>query len=136
MMIWDVDAGELVAEIVPVMTVWREASGEGPEGMLAVAWVLKNRSVKRKLTVAEVCLQPWQFSSMNAPKDPAMTHYPAPDDASFRSAYNAWQLAERGVAADPTDHADFYFATTIAEPDWAKDYTFTVQIGRQRFYRS
>lgn len=134
---WNVDAGQLVAHIVPSTTVWREASGEGPQGMLAVAMVIHNRVLKRRLTVEQVCLQRWQFSSMNAPNDPGMLRWPQADDQSFRQAYTIW-LASAAIKPedDPTKGADFYFADGIPMPQWAKAYTFTVTIGKQHFYRS
>jgi len=56
-------------EIV-AMTILGEARGEGKAGMYAVACVLKQRSINRKLVLTQVCLQSrvvkgkriWQFS--------------------------------------------------------------------------
>lgn len=120
--------------IVPVLTIWREARGEGQMGMLAVACVIRNRVIKRRLTASQVCAQPWQFSSMTAKGDPELLVWPADNDASFLAAYEQWMASLS--AADPTHGADFYFADGIPMPSWAKAYTFTATIGRQHFYRS
>jgi len=45
-----------VADLVPVMTIWREASGEGTAGMTAVAWVILNRMKQRRQNAEQVCL--------------------------------------------------------------------------------
>jgi len=134
-MTWEIDASLLVADIVPVMCLWREASGEGTQGMEAVAWVILNRMRRRGQTASQVCLAKWQFSSMNAPNDPGMLHWPTADDPSFRSAFDAWNACLNGTVPDPTGGATLYYATSIPAPYWVADSTFTVQIGAQRFYR-
>ena len=57
-------AGEKENDIV-AMTILGEARGEGYAGMYAVACVIKQRSINRKLTPAQVCLERWQFSCWN-----------------------------------------------------------------------
>jgi len=51
---------EIVAQ-----TILAEARGDGRAGMYAVAACIKVRAEKRKLTHAQVCLQPKQFSCWN-----------------------------------------------------------------------
>ena len=53
-------------ERIVALTILGEARGEGKRGMYAVACVIQLRSEQRKLTVAQVCHQPWQFSVWNA----------------------------------------------------------------------
>ncbi len=131
-----IDSTQLLANIVPIMCIWREASGEGADGMTAVAWVIQNRANRRKLTPRQVCLQPWQFSSMNAPSgDPGMTHWPTPGDDSFEQACGIWSGVQSNSIADPTQGADLYYATTIPAPVWTGKARFLTQIGRQRFYK-
>jgi spore germination cell wall hydrolase CwlJ-like protein len=134
-MIWNVDAGQLMAGLVPSMTLWREASGEGEAGMIGVAHVILNRMKKRKQTAEQVCLAKWQFSSMNGGSDAGMLHWPAANDSSFPLAYDVWQRCLSGAVPDPTRGATLYYAITIAPPKWTESSTFTIQIGRQRFYR-
>ena len=51
------------------ITILAEARGEGKAGMYAVACVISQRSLDRKITPAKVCTQKWQFSCWN-PNDP------------------------------------------------------------------
>ena len=55
-------------ERIIALTLLGEARGEKTLGMYAVAAVIQKRSQNRKLTAAQVCLQPWQFSIWNAGK--------------------------------------------------------------------
>src|SRR5262245_39900763 len=50
-----------------INTVIAEAGGDGPEGMTAVANVIKNRSTRRGLSAADVVRQPHQFEGYEAP---------------------------------------------------------------------
>jgi len=50
-------------------TLWGEARGEGREGLIAVAWVIKNRADNPGWwgkSIELVCLKPYQFSCWNA----------------------------------------------------------------------
>ena len=49
-------------ERIVALTILGEARGEGQMGMFAVACVIQKRSEERKLTVAQVCREPKQFS--------------------------------------------------------------------------
>jgi Cell Wall Hydrolase len=134
---WQVDASELADNLVPIVTIWREAANQGVAGMTAVGYVIQNRAIKRNLTPTQVCLQPLQFSSMTAPNDPGLTHWPMPDDPVFQQCYEAWQNILNGVSTDPTAGATLYYAVYIDPPYWVSspNVTFTVQIGTQRFYK-
>ena len=46
------------------------------------------------------------------------------------------ELAMEDDLPDNTRGADSYFAVSIPAPSWAKENEFTIQIGRQRFYRT
>lgn len=136
-MTWNVDAGLLVEQIVPVLCIYREAAGEGSDGMAAVGWVILNRMKRHRQTAEQVCLQKWQFSSMNAPGDPGMLHYPDTDAdrEAFRQAYIIWTGALNGTIADPTDGCTLYYANSIPPPNWTTRAQFVRQIGNQLFYR-
>ena len=55
-------------ERIVALTILGEARGEKQLGMYGVACVIQERSIKRKLTPAQVCHQPWQFEIWNAGK--------------------------------------------------------------------
>lgn len=64
---------ELIATVEPytqdqqivMLTILAEASGEGKNGMMAVASVIKTRSKNRNLSYPKVCLDKSQFSCWN-----------------------------------------------------------------------
>lgn len=132
---WEGDALELVRDIVPVMTIWREASDQGKAGMDGVAWVILNRMRERKQTASQVCLAPLQFSSMDGPHQSASLRWPTAYDWSFRLAFDVWHACMSNRTPDPTEGSDLYYATIIPAPEWTARAEFKVQIGQQRFYR-
>jgi spore germination cell wall hydrolase CwlJ-like protein len=120
------------------MTVYMEASGEGPEGMLAVAFVLVNRKNRTYgHTLATVCLEPLQFSCWNT-SDPNRIRMAQLNDLdpTLGEAEHAVTTAINGSEPDPTHGAVNYYATSMrTPPDWAKRMTFTVELGKHRFYK-
>jgi spore germination cell wall hydrolase CwlJ-like protein len=126
---------------IAVMTVFMEASGEGPEGMLAVAHVLINRrKAGHGTTLAAVCLRPFQFSCWNT-DDPNRGRMAALEDLDpvLGEAENAVMQAlgeTVDVPPDPTLGAINYYSTSMHNPpNWASRMTFTVEIGKHRFYK-
>ena len=54
--------------MIMAKTIWGEARGEGRNGQVAVAWVIRNRAQCGGWfgrTIAEVCLKDQQFSCWN-----------------------------------------------------------------------
>jgi hypothetical protein len=130
--VWD--AATLAENLVPVITIWREASNQPVQGMLAVAFVIRERMKRRKLTADEVCLEHMQFSSMNV-----AGRWPRQNDAdqqSFRDSYTAWIESGEGATLDPSEGADFYFNPKLVFPAWAHDFRKTVTIAEHDFYDS
>jgi N-acetylmuramoyl-L-alanine amidase len=114
---------------------WREARGEGRDGIRGVIHVIANRAKLANKSWAEIIYQKWQFSSMTAPGDPQLCLVPQPPDAVFSDCCEIAVLVSGGGDFDLTSGATHYYATTIPEPEWAKVMRFTIQIGRQRFYK-
>jgi spore germination cell wall hydrolase CwlJ-like protein len=119
-------------------TVYLEASGEPYEGMVAVAWVIRNR-VEAKvdrwgMNVIGVCKAPKQFSCWNL-DDPqtAARHNATLDDLALQDAYGAVIGVARGREADPTGGCTHYHAVGVS-PRWARDTRSHVTIGHHRFY--
>ncbi len=123
---------------IATCTVYMEASGEGPEGMLAVAYVLVNRKTRTYgHTLATVCLEPFQFSCWNT-SDPNRIRVAQLNDLDpvLGEAEHAVTMAINGTEPDPTHGAVNYYATSMrTPPDWASRMTFTVEIGKHRFYK-
>lgn len=120
-------------------TIVMEASGEGEEGMEAVAFVLVNRVKDGRWgeNLASVVLAPAQFSCWNT-TDPNRRRIAEMknDDPVLLKAIELVALAMDGSKPDPTQGATHYYSTTMAKPPvWAMTATFVVQIGKQRFYK-
>lgn len=117
------------------LCLWREARGEGHDGMRAVCHVIANRALKHRRSWAEIIYAQWQFSSMTAFNDPQLCKVPIAPDVSFEDAYTIADAVYYGKDEDITLGADHYFASTIPMPEWAKDMTATAKVGRHLFYR-
>jgi N-acetylmuramoyl-L-alanine amidase len=118
------------------LVTWREARGEGIEGMTAVTYSIMNRVKNPKwwgTDVTSVVTKKWQYSSMTDPNDKQLTKWPGLDP---------WWSAALQVAADvydakvpnPVPGADSYFDISIPNPKWATDDKFVKQVGRIKFY--
>lgn len=122
-------------------TIWMEARSDGLEGMQAVANVVLNRINHPRWWghgIASVCLAPEQFSSWNdgSTQIPLVKQAIEKLDPVYLEAIKIAQSAVQDDLVDNTKGADSYFAISIPAPSWAKENEFTVQIGRQRFYRT
>ena len=117
------------------LTMWREASGEGVEGMRAVGHVVANEVKVTKLTWESVILNKWYISSMTAPGDPGTVRWPRYPDNSFVTATELAIEIYQGINTDNTDGATHYFNPHIVLPSWAKYMIKTVTIGNHDFYK-
>lgn len=113
-------------------TLIAEAGGEGIEGMVAVANVIRNRSIKRSLTPEQVVKQRLQFSCWNNGEG-QVDRMLKRNRSVWDDALTAWQLS---WVEDVTGGADHYFADYIKRPVWAKNMTFSGRVGKHLFYRS
>ena len=125
---------------IPVgkMTVYMEASGAGPAGIQAVAYVLTNRWRSGKFggTLAAVCLKPLQFSCWNTSDSNRLRMALATDDDPILLACGqALADAINHTVPDPTDGAMYYFDDSIPTPHWADAMNLTCKIGHLSFYR-
>ena len=119
-------------------TLWGEARGERSQGRQAVACVILNRVARPGWPndVAQVCLQPWQFSCWND-DDPNRDKLQAvdADDPQFADALRVAKLAIAGDLFDITEGADHYHATSIDPPSWVKGAKPSATIGDHVFYK-
>lgn len=117
------------SEIVTA-TIILEGGGEYSEGaMQAVHEVIVNRSAKRGLSLAEVCLQPYQFSCWNG-AEVASQIIKAKRHPRWREAF----AITVDTATNFTDGADHYHAD-YCNPYWNKHMKVTANIGRHIFYK-
>lgn len=122
------------------LVIWREASGEGIQGMRAVGWSIRNRVMTPSWwgrSYEQVILKPWQYESMmTAPGKTLRT--PVESDTSWVVAKQTATEVYQGIAGTnpvgPATH--FYAFKLIPPPNWvsAPGSKFIVEIGGHRFY--
>ena len=112
-------------------TLIAEAGGEkDSRAMHAVAEVIYNRSISRKISPAQVCLQPKQFSCWNG-KDVEGGIEKAKKHKKWA---NALQIAQNLGSTNYTKNAQFYHTTKV-NPSWNKKMLATVTIENHIFYK-
>jgi N-acetylmuramoyl-L-alanine amidase len=117
-------------------TVYFEARSEGFRGMLAVAFVIRNRLKAGGFgtTVAEVVRGPAQFSVWNR-DGAARRGKVSADDPHYRMALQAARLALSGAVKDPTCSATYYHERS-SRPAWARGMRRVATVGRHVFLRT
>jgi N-acetylmuramoyl-L-alanine amidase len=118
-----------------ILCAWREARGEGNDGMRAVLHVINNRSNVRTKSWAQIIFQRLQFTSMTYGQDPELCLVPTSDDSQYMYLASVVDSVYDGSDNDNTLGATNYFANTIPVPSWASTMTKTVQIGKHTFYK-
>lgn len=129
--------------------MWREARGEGTEGMRAVAHVICNRvgAVGFAHTLHDVIYGRNQFTSMSVSSDPEFNLAPKPGDPQY-----AWCVTNLPAVLSGTDldltHGSHYYANLAASTSgWFErviagqdgkgvtDHPLLALIGRQSFFK-
>lgn len=124
-----VDAKTWTDNDIVVATIILEAGGEYHVGALeGVYEVIINRSKKRKMTPAQVCLQRKQFSCWNSGNIAQLM--------AKAKEHPRWVIAQNilGKETNYTNGADHYHADYVS-PYWKDSMTETVKIGRHIFYK-
>lgn len=122
-------------------TLWGEARGEGLGGMIAVAWVIRNRAAKPGWwgrDVSTVCLKPWQFSCWNKgdPNYPYLSGQKPIPASQYAKALQAADAVLLNKEPDPTAGATHYYAKSMkTPPKWAATAKKTVTIGNHHFFK-
>lgn len=123
------------------IVLWREARGEGRDGMVAVACVIRNRmragwygrSLHRNITAKN------QFTSISVAGDPNLRAWPTEDDPTIVTAVEVSDAILYGNAPDITGGALYYEHPAAANSEWFRlnvreRLQVTARIGRQVFY--
>ena len=115
------------------ITILAEARGEGKAGMYAVACVISQRSLDRKITPAKVCTQKWQFSCWN-PNDPQRGKLGRL--LTLPEAEYALSLAKNITRLDRSyvGYANHYHTHRVS-PRWSRGKTPVKTIKNHRFFR-
>lgn len=105
-------------------TLFGEAESRNEKDAVAIACVIMNRVALPNWpdTVAEVCLQPWQFSCWNQ-NDPNRTRILNAKGPWFERCREIASWAIKGFPEDPTNRATHYYATYVKKPKWARGKT-------------
>jgi spore germination cell wall hydrolase CwlJ-like protein len=114
-----------------VLTIVGEARGEPIEGQIAVANVIVNRALRRKISVKDVCLAPKQFSCWNEND----SNRPLLEELAKEFIRGEYQLKDykqiqwivegilEGKLSDNTKGSDHYMTTSLfnsdKRPKWA-----------------
>lgn len=122
--------------VIPAITIWREARGEPFSAKIGVAFVIRNRAAdlnRWPTSPAQVCVQPWQFSSWRS-DDPNATKWPR-SRSPWADSCAAWEAS--ASMPDPTRGANHYHSYSREEafPNWAEPGNMTCIIGAFKFYR-
>lgn len=130
------------------LCVWKEARGEGQDGMRAVAHVIKNRvgTLGFAKTIHDAIYGKNQFTSMSVSSDPEFNLIPPPGDIQFAYALALCPSVLSGGDEDITEGAHYYenaatatsgwFGRVIAGPDGfgTEAHPLTAHIGKQSFF--
>ena len=122
---------------------WREARGEGQEGMRYVMHVLRNRVLAKWGDWDECITKRNQFSSMGTAGDGQLIVWPDDDDIGFRQVFQKADAIFNGLDDDPTDGALYYANLKVATSGWfftnivgkPSEHPMTVKLGRHTFFR-
>jgi N-acetylmuramoyl-L-alanine amidase len=117
------------------LCLWREARGEAREAKIAVAHSVLNRisSPSWGNTIPAVIFQRLQYSSLTHDRDPQLTNWPQPSDASWQECLAVADMVISGQIPSPIEDADSYHDISISPPNWTAN--FVKQIGRLKFYK-
>lgn len=121
-------------------TLWGESRSEPLRGIRAVAAVILNRAMHKRIkwwgrTVIGVCRAPWQFSCWNA-NDPNLPKLLAVTTANsrFQVCVDVAKEALAGqLSSEQTLNATHYH-TKVIRPSWARNRVPCADIGAHLFY--
>ena len=114
---------------VLVTLVGREGRGQTYNGMLGIAWSVRNRVSNPRYWGHDwlsVMTHPEAYSSMAPPardNDPNLRVYPDPAVGAWRLVIEACENAYAGIGPDPTHGATHYYDRSLDDnpPAWATD---------------
>lgn len=112
-----------------------EAGGEGPDGIRAVAEVIRNRSEARKRTAYQVVTQPWQFSCLNGRQESTVIARAQSHPRWAFALRLASEIEKKSLRSNLVMGADHYHTRWVA-PSWCNSLTKIGSVGNHIFYRS
>jgi len=122
-------------------TIWGEARGEGYDGKLAVAHVIRNRWKSGKWfgagTISATCRKPYQFScwNMSDPNRPKMMGLTLSDPALADCMYFALAAIQKYLP-DNTSGSTHYLRWDLPiKPPWVDPAKSVGRVGAHEFYK-
>lgn len=125
------------SNVLARMLVYGEARGESVIGQLAVLAVAMNRAARKGVTLKDVILKPFAFSSFNHDdpnRDKLLSAYVS-DPLTWAAIDALCSLYETGTIPDPSRGADHYYRDDL-QPPWGRGnsaWRDTVVIGHHIF---
>lgn len=124
-------------------TVYGECRNEPYEGIVAVAWVIRNRAEDKDKRfgddIVDVCLKPQQFSCWNTSIPGRNSMMRASNSPVYHKVLGICALVLSSQITDPTSGANHYYAEYLdaqgKKPSWADDTRLVKKIGVHKFYR-
>jgi cell wall hydrolase len=127
------------------LCAWKEARGEGIDGMRAVMHVICNRisTVGFPHSLHDVIYMKNQFTSMSVPSDPEFNLEPGANDAQYTYCVQVAPTVLAGTDPDNTLGARFYANLKTATSGWffnnivnnPTQHPQTAVVGHQTFFK-
>jgi N-acetylmuramoyl-L-alanine amidase len=125
-------------------TMVLEAEDQGEEGLIAVGWVIKNRTKRASPSLAyyaDVCTAKWQFSCWNEFRW-AVDRLHKVKEEVINKVGVLFDLIHENKIPDPTNGATHYLNVPLTKqinnghlPNWVSKLTWTCKIGDHDFYK-
>lgn len=100
------------------LCAWKEARGQGQEGMAAVVCVLFNRARAWGKSLHDTVYQRNQFTSMSVPSDPEYSLKPRAGDPQYALCLTLAGEVFDGTQPDITGGALYYWNPRTANSPW------------------
>ena len=134
------DLARAYETVMLALVMWREARGEGRDGMRAVGHVVRNRHKAGWGSVVECIVKKNQFTSMSVPGDSQLTRWPKVSE--FLDTLHDAQRILDDSDPDITGGALYYENPDVATSAWfinnvrlnTVEHPSTATIGRHVFY--
>ncbi|MCS6925917.1 MAG: cell wall hydrolase [Candidatus Binatia bacterium] len=122
-------------------TIWGEAEGEPWLGKVAVAWVVRNRWLRRSWygqTIGEICTKARQFSCWSDQGRAAQMAALSLDDPVLQECYLIGLAVVLGRLRDPTGGATHFLNLSALKtpPRWYNPNEVTRKIGNHTFLKT
>ena len=125
------------------LVIWREARGEGLEGMRACAHVIANRVREWHKDYSKIITDRNQFTSISVPSDAQTVLWPVRPNSMFEAAMDIASKVYDETDMDITQGALYYANLKVANSPWFQEnivgkpelHPVTAVIGAHTFFK-